>query len=183
MAHRAPDRLATIAAAVLVSADAQAGPGAGTTPRADSTARTAQLLAGLFEDVMWVGGAPPVAASARHVEATEGPSPLGGLASALRAARAERVLVLGDGLPPPSIDLCLALVAWPEADVVTPRADSDGPLFGLYRRAPALECARRLLAEGHSDPAELHDALECERLEAEDVARVDPDAAGSSDSD
>jgi hypothetical protein len=173
----APDRLATIAAALLVGTDPHADPGARTTQRAESTSRRAQLLAGLFEDVMWVGGAPPKEAPGRHVDSTEGPGPLGGLASALCAARAERVLVLGDGLPQPSVALCLALVAWPEADVVAPRAARGRPLCGLYRRTPTLDCARRLLAEGRSDPSELHDALECEFLEAEDLACVDPEAA------
>lgn len=172
-----PDRFATIAAALLVGTDPHADPGVRTTQRAESTSRTAQLLAGLFEDVMWVGGAPRKDAPGRHLDSTEGPGPLGGLASALCATRAERVLVLGEGLPQPSVDLCLALVAWPEADVVAPRAARDGPLLALYRRTPTLECARRLLADGRSDLAELHDALECEILEAEDLACVDPQAA------
>ena len=173
----APDRFATIAAALLVETDPHADPGAGSTRRAESTTRTAQLLAGLVEDLMWVGGAPPREAPGRQVDSTEGPGPLGGLASALCASRAERVLVLGEGLPQPSVDLCLALVAWPESDVVAPRAARDGPLFALYRRAPTLDCARRLLADGRSDPAELHDALDCEIVEAADLACVDPEAA------
>jgi molybdopterin-guanine dinucleotide biosynthesis protein A len=167
----APDRLATIAAAVLVGTDPNADPGV------ESASRTAELLTRLFEDVMWVGAPPPREAPGRQVDPTEGPGLLGGLASALHAARAPRVLVLGDGLPRPSTALCLALVAWPEADVVTPRVTRAGLLLALYRRAPTLDCARRLLANGRSDPSELHGALECQFLEAEDVACVDPDAA------
>jgi len=178
----APDRLATIAAAVLVEPDTRADPGARTTQRAESISRSARLLAGLFEDVMWVGEAPPKEAPGRHVDPTEGPGPLGGLASALCAARAERVLVLGDSLSRPSVALCLALVAWPEADVVAPRAARGGPLLALYRRTPTLDRARRLLADGRSDPSELHDALECEFLEAEDLACVDPEAAAMASS-
>jgi len=176
MAQHAPDRLATIAAAVLVSADLPADRDARKTRSAAAISRTAQRLAVLFEDLIWVGEAPPVGSPGRRVEATEGPGPLGWLASALCAAESERVLAMSDDVPEPSVDLCLALVAWPEADVVAPRAPGGGMLFGLYRRTPTLDCARRLLAEGRSDTAELHDALGCEYLEAEDLARVDSEA-------
>jgi hypothetical protein len=172
----APDRFASIAAAVLAGDGPQTDPDAPATQRAESAVRAARLLAGLFEDVMWVGGAPPRETPARRVDAAEGPGPLGGLASALCAARTERVLVLGAGASPPSLDLCLALVAWPEADVVAARAARGRPLLALYRRKPALDRARRLLADGRSDPAELHDALECEILESGDLACLDAEA-------
>ena len=170
-------RFATVAAAVLASEETPGGPADRAERNAARDLGLAQRLAGLFEDVMWVGAAAPDGAPVRRVEATEGPGQLGSLASALCATAAERVLVLSDGLPRPSSDLLLALVAWPESDVVAPRPVAGAPLLGLYRRTSSLDCARRLLADGRRDPLELFDPLECELLEAEDLAILAPEAS------
>jgi molybdopterin-guanine dinucleotide biosynthesis protein A len=109
----------------------------------------ARRLAALCEEVLLVGGDPPADAPGRRVPDLEGPRcALRGLASALSAASAERVLVLATDLPFASDALWLALLAWPEADAVLPR-DPGGPqpLCAVYRREPALRAATRLLAE------------------------------------
>jgi molybdopterin-guanine dinucleotide biosynthesis protein A len=140
-------------------------------------ARLARLLAGLFEEVLLVGGDPPADAPGRRVPDREGPrSALRGLVSALEAARGERVLVLATDLPLVPIELLLALLAFPEAAVVAPR-DAHGvqPLCALYRRAPVLALAAQRLAAGELALHGLLDALEVAHLEQEDLARVDPE--------
>ena len=76
---------------------------------------------------------------------------LRGLASALAAARAERVLVLATDLPLVGDELLLGLCAWPEADAVLARdAEGPQPLCAVYRRERALAVARRRLAPAAS---------------------------------
>jgi molybdopterin-guanine dinucleotide biosynthesis protein A len=110
--------------------------------------RLARRLDTLCEELLLVGGDPPATAPGRRVPDLEGTRcALRGLASALDAARAERVLVLATDLPFVSEALLLALVAWPEADVVLPQ-DPGGPqpLCAVYRREPVLRAAARRLA-------------------------------------
>jgi molybdopterin-guanine dinucleotide biosynthesis protein A len=146
-------RLANVAAALLLGGASQrmgrdkahvelAGEAAAT--------RSARRLAAVFDDVLLVGGDPPPGAPGRRVADVDGPRcALRGLVSALAAARAERVLVLATDLPFASEALWLALVAWPEADVVAPRdAHGPQPLCAVYRREPVLARARARLAAG-----------------------------------
>jgi molybdopterin-guanine dinucleotide biosynthesis protein A len=139
--------------------------------------RIARLLASLFEDVLLVGGDPPAEAPGRRVEDPEGPvCALRGLTRALEAARCERVLVVATDLPLLTPDLLLALVAWPEADVVLPRTD-DGwhPLCALYRRDTALPAAQRQLASGALALRDLIAELDVHPLDSADLAALDPD--------
>jgi molybdopterin-guanine dinucleotide biosynthesis protein A len=138
--------------------------------------RLARLLAGLFDDVLLVGGDPPAAAPGRRVPDREGPRcALRGLASALAAAREERVLVLATDLMAMTPDLLLALVAYPVADAVVPRAGGVAqPLCALYRREPALAAARRSLERGRLALMSVLDPLAPRWLEGDDLAAVDP---------
>jgi len=145
--------------------------------------RLAHRLAALCEDVLLVGGDPPADAPGRRVPDVEGPRcALRGLASALSAAHAERVLVLATDLPFVSEALLLALVAWPEADVVLPR-DPGGPqpLCAVYRREPALRAASRRLAAGERLALhELLTELEVRTLPQDVLAALDPDGSALS---
>lgn len=136
--------------------------------------RMASLLAAIFEDVVLVGGDPPASASGRRVPDPEGPAcALRGLVGALEATRVERVLVLGTDLPLVTAPLLLALVAWPEADVVAPRVGEHAhPLCALYRRDSVLPVARQNLAGERLALHALLDAVEVAYLEEADVARL-----------
>jgi len=142
-----------------------------------SATRVARCLALLCEDVVLVGGNPPPDAPGRRAPDGDGPrSALRGVVAALEATRAERVLVVATDLPFVTPDLLLALVAWPEADVVVPRtADGIHPLCALYRRESALAAARRNLAEERLALSALLDALATRYLEGDDLCAVDPD--------
>ena len=141
-----------------------------------SATRVARCLAQLCEDVVLVGGDPPPDAPGRRAPDGDGPrSALRGLVAALAATHAERVLVVATDLPFVTPDLLLALVAWPEADVVVPRtADGIHPLCALYRRESALAAARRHLAEERLALSALLDALATRYLEGDDLRAVDP---------
>ena len=138
--------------------------------------RAAGLLAEICEDVLLVGGDPPPDAPGRRVADLEGPRcALRGIASALSAARAERVLVLATDLPLVTPDLLLALAALPPADALIPRpADGAQPLCALYRRAPALAAARAQLAAGRLAVADFTARVGAVWLEGAELARVDP---------
>lgn len=138
----------------------------------------AQLMARFFVDVLLVGGNPPADAPGRHVADAEGPqSSLRGLVSALEGARADRVLVVATDMPLVSADLLLALTAWPEHDVVVPRADGhQHPLCAIYRREPALAVAREQLAAGELRLRGVLDRLDTVFFEADDLLAIDPHA-------
>lgn len=138
--------------------------------------RTARLLAAHFEDVLLVGGEPPADAPGRRIPDPEGPvCALRGIVAALDAARAERVLVVATDLPLLAPELLLALVAWPEADVVLPRrAGRAEPLCALWARERVLPLARAHLAAGRLALHELVAALGVSWLEEEDLRAVDP---------
>ena len=76
-------------------------------------------------------------------------------------------------------DLLLALVAWPEADVVAPGVIADAPPpVALYRREPALRLLRTQLDDGDSGARAVFSTLDSCVVDAEvlpDVA-VDADA-------
>jgi molybdopterin-guanine dinucleotide biosynthesis protein A len=140
--------------------------------------RLARRLASLCEEVLLVGGAPPAEAPGRRVPDPEGPRcALRGLVGALRAARAERVLVVATDLPLVPEALLLGLCAWPMADAVVARdAQGPQPLCGVYRRAPVCARAERRLAEGRR--LALRDLLaeiELTLLPADVQQALDPD--------
>ncbi len=141
--------------------------------------RLARLLASLFEDVLLVGGDAPAEAPGRRVRDLDGPAcALRGVASALAAAREERVLVLATDLMAMTPDLLLALAAYPEADAVVPRAVGFAhPLCALYRRAPALAAAQRCLASESLALNSMLAQLDVRWLEGDDLAALDPDGA------
>jgi molybdopterin-guanine dinucleotide biosynthesis protein A len=118
----------------------------------------AARLSTLCADVVLVGdGFREDAVGRRVVEANRG-HPLALIAAGLRAATAERVLVVADDVPPDETLLLLALLAWPEADAVLPRT-SDGrrhALCAVYRREAALRAAdRAIAAEADTEAADL----------------------------
>lgn len=139
--------------------------------------RASRLLATLCEDVLLVGGDPPRDAIGRRIADGEGPRcALRGLVAALAAASAERVLVVATDLPRVGPELLLALVAWPEADVVLPRRDGRiEPLCAIWRRERALPAARANLAAGRLALHELVAALDARYLEGRDLCAFDPD--------
>lgn len=142
--------------------------------------RVARSLARVCEDVVIAGGDPPPDAPGRRVPDPEGPRcALRGLAGALAACEAERVLVVATDLPLVGPELLLALVAWPEADaVVACPPEGPQPLCAVYRREPALALVRRRLAEGRLAVRGLLDVLDTRRLEGADLAAVAPGAEG-----
>lgn len=141
--------------------------------------RTARLLAEHFEDVLLVGGQPPVDAPGRRVHDPEGPrSALRGLVGALAAAHGKRVLVVATDLPLLGPELLLALVAWPEADVVLPRTEGRfEPLCAVWTREAVLPAAQARLEAGRLALHELVAALSHEALEGADLRAVDPAGA------
>jgi molybdopterin-guanine dinucleotide biosynthesis protein A len=173
-------RLAQVAAALLTGgASTRMGRDKAHLPVAGMPAaeRLARGLAGLFEELLLVGGDPPEGAPGRRVADPEGPRcALRGVVGALAAARAPRVLVLATDLLALSPDLVLALVAAPEADAVVPRSGGRlHPLCALYRREVVLPVARAHLAEGRLPLQALLEALRVERIEGEELAAVDPE--------
>jgi molybdopterin-guanine dinucleotide biosynthesis protein A len=128
--------------------------------------RAAELLAGLFEETLLVGGEPEPQAPGRRISDAAGPAcPLRGLVSALEAATCDRVLVLATDLPLLSGDLLLALTAWPESVAVVPTdAQRDHPLCAIYRREACLESARRRLETGRLALHDWLDEIEAERV-------------------
>jgi len=175
----AEGRLASVAAAVLLGGASErmgrdkASLAVGGVAAAT---RTARLLAGLFEDVLLVGGEAPPDAPGRRVP--DGPGPrcaLRGLVSALEEARAPRVLVVATDLLLLSPDLVLALVAWPPAAAVVPRTpDGPHPLCALYDRGDVLPAARAQLQAGRLSLGALLAAVETSWLEGEALRLVDP---------
>ncbi len=139
--------------------------------------RIATLLESLFEEVIIVGGDPPSSAPGRRVPDPEGPvSSMRGLATALSAVSAERVLVLATDLPFVTPDLLLGIVAWPEADAVVPRSEGRAhPLCALYRRETVSEVAQNHLATGRFKLSAFLDSLETHYLDDSDLAQLDPD--------
>jgi molybdopterin-guanine dinucleotide biosynthesis protein A len=142
--------------------------------------RTARLLWLLCEDVLVVGAEPPPGAPGRAVaDPGDSEAPrcaLRGLVAALGAATADRVLVVATDMPNLSLDLLLALIAWPEHDSVVVR-DAQGqlhPLCGIHRRAPVLEVARAKLDAGDYALRGVLDAVDCDVLCGADLAAVDP---------
>ena len=138
--------------------------------------RVARVLRGICSEVLLVGGRPPEDAPGRRVVDLEGPvCALKGLIAALRAARAERVLVVATDLPLVTTDLLLALVAWPEADAIVPRSrEGPHPMCALYRREAVLAVAQEQLRAGRLKLQAVLDAVDTAWFGPEELARVDP---------
>jgi molybdopterin-guanine dinucleotide biosynthesis protein A len=172
-------RLAGISAALLTGGSGtRLGRDKSRVPLAGVAAATrmAGRLARLFEEVLLVGGEPPEDAPGRRVPDPPGPAcALRGVLGALEAARGERVLVLATDLPLVCDALLLALVAWPEADAVVPRAgEGRHALCALLSRERVRPVAKRRLAAGELSLHGLFGELGTAWLEGEALARLDP---------
>jgi len=161
-------RIANVAGALLVGS---------VSARVAEATRAAHLLDSRFEEVRLVGGELPADAPGRRVRDPDGPRcALRGLVGALDAARAERVLVIATDLPRLTAELLLALVAWPEAAVVAPRAAGRlEPLCAIYARDAVLPRARERLASGRLALHDLVDELDLFALDGDDLRAVDPE--------
>jgi molybdopterin-guanine dinucleotide biosynthesis protein A len=182
VAAQGSGRFASVSGAVLVGGASQRMglDKAGLEFRGESlAARAAGLLEGVCEDVVLVGGDPPVDAPGRRAPDPEGPRcALRGLVGALEAARGERVLVLATDLPLVTPDLLLALVAYPQADAVAPRGvDGAQPLCAIYRRDTVLPVARAHLADGRLALSALLEEIQTEWLEGDALRILDPRGA------
>lgn len=194
MTHRAPEtgeteasesRLAGVAAALLLGgASSRMGADKGRVllGGVPAATRIAGCLASLFEEVLLVGGDPPSDAPGRRIRDAEGPPcALRGLATALAAARSERVLVVATDLPGLTPELLLGLVAHPEADVVLPRTalpqgggERLQPLCAVYRCETVLPEVQRRLAAGDLALRDLLGVLSLAVVEGSDLASLDP---------
>jgi len=155
-----PSRFQTISAAILTGGrSASAGPAAShlEVGNVAIATRIARELHPLFEDLLLVGDDPPADAPGRRVADRPGPEcALRGVVTALEAAKGEQVLVVSSRLPLLTPELVLALIAWPEADLVLPRTrDGAQPGCALYRRSTALSVAQRHLDAGRLDLTDL----------------------------
>jgi len=104
-----------------------------------------------------------------------GAGALTGLQTALRAARAERVLVLACDLPFVCIPLLEHLLrVAPEADAVLPRWHGElEPLHAVYRRT-CLGPIERALAEGRQRMISFHTSIRLHVVEEDDIVAFDP---------
>jgi len=140
-----------------------------------NASRVASLLDSLFEEVLLVGGDPPHDAPGRRVPDGSGPRcALRGLVAALQHAEADRVLVVATDLPLLTADLLLALVAWPQADVVVPSTlEGPQPLCSLYRTDAVLPVAQERLRDGKLAMRGLLEAVSASALGEEDLRMLD----------
>jgi molybdopterin-guanine dinucleotide biosynthesis protein A len=173
-------RLACISAALLTGGSGRRlGRDKTRIPLAGVPAATllASRLARIFAEVLLVGGDPPDDTPGRRVADPPGPAcALRGLLGALQAASGERVLVLATDLPLVSDALLLALVAWPEADAVVPRAQEGAhALCALLSRERVRPVAERRLAAGELALHGLFREVGTSWLEGEALARLDPE--------
>jgi molybdopterin-guanine dinucleotide biosynthesis protein A len=174
-----PSRLATVSAALLTGGSStRLGRDKTRVPLAGvpGATRLARRLARLFEEVLLVGGDPPADTPGRRVPDPPGPAcALRGVLGALAAARGDRVLVLATDLPLVNDALLLALVAWPEADAVVPRAPGGHALCALLSRERVRPVVERRLAAGQLALHGLFGELRTAWLEGEVLSRLDPD--------
>lgn len=174
----APDRFAEVTGAVLLGgASARMGRDKARTPVGGRPAalHLAEQLAALCGEVLLVGGDPPPGTQGRKVQDPAGPrSALRGLVGALAGARTEKVLVLATDYYGVTLELLLALLAFPEAEAVLPRDSAHiHPLCALYRRAAVLPRAQQALEAGRLALGQLLEGLEVGFLEGRDLARFD----------
>jgi molybdopterin-guanine dinucleotide biosynthesis protein A len=92
----------------------------------------------------------------------------------LEAAESERLLLVATDMPMLTVELVLALVAWPEADVVLPRTDYGlQPLCAIYRRKSVLPCARRALEDNRLSLQGLLEEMKISVLGGDELLQVD----------
>jgi molybdopterin-guanine dinucleotide biosynthesis protein A len=140
----------------------------------------ALCLESLFEDVVVIPGA--------GTDEHSGEGALRVLVRALSAARDGRVLVVDPDAPNPTPHLWLALTAWPEHEVVSPRVPRnetapcalyrrDAVLAAVLDRLRAAESGAIRLAEGRAE--ELRGValgLDCDFIEGADLEALREDA-------
>ena len=137
--------------------------------------RQLEVLTCLTDDILLIGRPPGDApAGARAVpDRTPGLGPLGGLDTALSAARDEHLLLLACDMPFVSTELLrylLSLAA--EADVVVPRTDRGyHPLCAVYARACHGTVTRRL-AQGELRMTALLGEVRVRAVDRQEMARV-----------
>ncbi len=138
--------------------------------------RMTRIVSGLCHEVLLVGGDPPDELPGLRVEDPDGPAcSLRGLVAGLAAAQAPRLLVVATDLPLLTLDLLLALVAWPEADVVVPQTlDGIHPLCAIYRKETVLPVALGRLERGALKLRDVLDAVDCSYFGPSELAVVDP---------
>lgn len=152
---------------------------------------TARLLDGLFEEVLLVGGLPALGVPGRRLPQPSGPDAgLRALAAALAATEAERVVFAAKDGPWLTVDLLLALTAWPEADAVVLGHTAGGeagdaaydaagdalPLCAIHRRAVCLEATHARIAEGRRTLQDLFESVETTRLSLARLGIAETDA-------
>ena len=166
-------RIANVSAAVLI------GPArAASAPRSAEAAGIEGLLGQLFEQTLRIGGVDDAGSPSGRVgdpgRATDGVT---GLATAILASRAERVIVVGSGEPLASAEVLLALVAWPDKPIVLVLPDDPGrpgapsAPFGIFRR-DALEGRARAQLESAKDLPDLETFLAGLEIERVTLARL-----------
>jgi molybdopterin-guanine dinucleotide biosynthesis protein A len=99
-----------------------------------------------------------------------------GLATAIVAARGERVVVMPVEAASAGAELALALVAWPERAVVAVIDDAvEASFCGIHRRADLVERARSVLDETRPVPslAAFLSGLEVERVDLAQLGLAD----------
>jgi molybdopterin-guanine dinucleotide biosynthesis protein A len=96
--------------------------------------------------------------------------------SALRACRAESLLVVATDLPLVTAELLLGLAAWPDADAVVPRdARGTHALCARYRKLAVLPVAEARLASGELALHFVLDAVATSYVEGAALSALDPD--------
>jgi molybdenum cofactor guanylyltransferase len=145
--------------------------------------RTLTVLHGVSSDVTIVGARPAYARPGVRMVADDypGAGPLGGIATALSAARYERILVVACDMPLLSVTLLRAMAAEPpEVDALIPRL-SNGPqrqpqpqpLHAVYARR-CLPAVVARLESGKLSVVEMLDDLCVRWLDDTWVRRFDP---------
>jgi len=170
-------RLANVSAALLLESDSErVAP-----DRRDLMAeQRLEELALFFEDIIVVGAPEEIASLSRSEHSVEAPhgKSLAGIAAALEAAREDRVLLLAGDESRVSVELLLALTAWPEHDIVAPRTEGEvWPYCAVYRKQAVLLKAVELLEAGNTSVEVLFASLDCGFIEGDDLSALRP--AGS----
>ena len=159
-------RLGNVAGALWLGESSTRGLPGDAVAEASDLERAATLLASVFDEVWLVGGVPATSLPGFRVAEPEAPpGALGGLAGALAAAEAERVLVVSAGRPGPILDLVLALTAWPEQEAVVVEGPKGAPVgCAIYRRESVLRRVHDQLVGPEASLEEFHAALGAERV-------------------
>ena len=106
-------RLGNVAGALWLGESSPPGLPGDAVAEASDLEQAATLLASVFDEVWLVGGVPATSLPGFRVAEPEAPpGALGGLAGALAAAEAERVLMVSAGRPGPILARCQANSLW-----------------------------------------------------------------------